>query len=253
MSPATHRRISPLLVPALLGLSAIVVVLIGGAPARSQSTPLPDLIVVQSDLEHPRIQVQTFAADSCAVVEGYTDPGTQRLLRFTTTYPNIGTADLVIGNPTGNPLFELSQCHNHLHFKEYADYRLWSVAGYDAWVELKAANPDALSKDLLSANPSVVSQMIRGDKRGFCVIDVIRYRIPGVRSGMPTYTSCATNQGISVGWADQYGALLDGQWIVVTNVPAGSYVLEVEVNAEHLFQESNYGNNSSAAVIAIRR
>lgn len=37
-------------------------------------------------------------------------------------------------------------------------------------------------------------------------------------------------QGLSSGWGDLYDRTLDGQWVDVTGVPAGDYVLVVEVN-----------------------
>jgi hypothetical protein len=239
--------------PFLLLASAALALLTATVPARSQ-TPMPDLIVLPGDLARPVFQILTFSPESCSVQEGMVQAGTRRLLRFTTTYPNIGTADLVVGNPERRPdLFEYSPCHGHYHFREYADYRLWTEDGYASWHTLRSStDPSILSEALLLANPTIASQMIVGEKRGFCIIDVVRYKLPGVKPGPAKYTSCATNQGISIGWADQYSWTLSGQWIDITNTAPGRYVLEVEVNAEHLLPEGNYGNNSAAATIRIK-
>jgi len=80
------------------------------------------------------------------------------------------------------------------------------------------------------------------------MIDLVKFD-PSV--GPAKYTSCSTNQGISVGWADQYVRSLDGQWIDITKVRNGDYVIEIEVNAEHVFEESNYGNNSTAVPLKL--
>lgn len=216
-------------------------------------TAVPDLIVDPQTLDHQRFETRTFAAGSCSIAEGHVPgPGTFRLMRFTTTYPNIGGADLAIGNPLAHPeLFEYDTCHGHYHFKEYADYRLWTTTGYQQWRALRDATPEStLSRDLLNANPDIRNQMVEGAKRGFCIIDVKRFNNDGPRR--PVYTSCATNQGISRGWADEYHMSLDGQWINVTGLAPGNYMLEVEVNAEHVFTEGSYANNDSAVPVRIR-
>lgn len=72
-----------------------------------------------------------------------------------------------------------------------------------------------------------------------------------------TYLDCGYgttihgNQGISVGWADTYGIKLPGQWIDVTNVPDGDYILEVETNPEHSFQEKSYSNNFTSKPVTV--
>lgn len=236
-----------------LSVFAIPSPVFGQAPLVPCGDPrgCPDLVVDGRSMSRSiRFETKTFSTASCSLVEGSVGgAGARRLLRFTFTTPNRGQGDLIIGNPYDHlEWFETSTCHGHLHFKEYADYRLWSEAGYQAWIALRAANPGSLAKDLLAANPDVASQMIEGRKQGFCVIDIVR---DAPRSGPAKYTSCSSNQGISVGWADQYVWRLDGQWIDVTGLPAGSYVLEAEVNAERFYQESDYDNNASAVAVQI--
>lgn len=216
-------------------------------------TGMPDLIVDRRTLDHQRFETRTFAAGSCSIAEGHVPgPGTFRLMRFTTTYPNIGSADLAIGDPLAHPeLFEYDTCHRHYHFKEYADYRLWTTTGYAQWRTLRDSTSETvLSRDLLNAHPELAPHLVEGAKRGFCIIDVKRYNNDGPQR--PQFTNCLSNQGISVGWADEYSMGLDGQWINVTGRAPGNYMLEVEVNAEHLFAEGNYANNDTAVSVRIR-
>lgn len=200
---------------------------------------------------------ETYDETDCAVVEGSTEAGTRRLLRFTFTTPNLGPGDLIVGAPADHlDWFEFHPCHGHYHFREYADYRLWTPAGYQAWQALRARNPRALSRDLLAQNPNVAGQMVVGEKQGFCVIDVIPATSSPDYEGPPPgprkYLSCRSNQGISVGWADSYFfTQLDGQWIDVTDVARGDYILEAEVNPERLFTEANYRDNSSAVPVRV--
>ncbi len=98
---------------------------------------LPDLIVDAAALSaFLSVTEEKFSPGSCAVQEGFVSmPGWHTLLRFNTSTPNIGLGALVIGNPAQcGSLFEMSTCHGHLHFREYADYRLWTLGGYETWV-----------------------------------------------------------------------------------------------------------------------
>ena len=58
---------------------------------------------------------------------------------------------------------------------------------------------------------------------------------------------------ISICWADEYDISLSGQWIDITGLRRGNYVLEVEVNAERFFEEFDYSNNSAAISLSIPR
>lgn len=204
----------------------------------------PDLTADAATMQ-PKLQTKTFKAQDCNVVEGSTQAGTRTLLRFTFTTPNLGPGDLVVGDPSAHPeWFEYSACHGHYHFKLYAEYRLWTPSNYAAWNQLRTANPDLTADQVLAAHPELT--FVTSHKQGFCVIDVVQYQL----TAAPKYLVC-NYQGISVGWADEYSTSLDGQYVDVTGLPHGSYVLEEEVNAHRLYEETNYGNNRAAVTVTI--
>jgi len=218
----------------------------------------PDLIVNQHVLGSAHLTTETFSADDCVVKEGQVGgAGTRRLLIFPYQTPNLGPGSLVIGDPTdpaNSDVFEFAQCHQHYHFKKYAAYRLWVPADYVRFQELRAQHPDLLSADIIASyglNP------VLGTKRGFCAVDSIPApHFQGTRDKQ-TFISCGVgtirgNQGISVGWADEYIAKLDGQWVDVTNVADGDYILDVETNPDRLFQEARYDNNSASALVKVK-
>ena len=91
----------------------------------------PDLIIDQALLQaNVAVQTRTFAASDCAVVEGCTMAGTRQLLLFDVGIANIGTGDLVIGNPADHPdLYHFSPCHGHYHFDDTAGYELLTTNG----------------------------------------------------------------------------------------------------------------------------
>ncbi len=257
------RRVLGRIAPLLFGAALLPT---GGAQAQTtsvceQPNPIPctdprgcpDLIIDADFLPEWFVENRRFPKRNCSVLEGEVLAGARTLLRFWSATPNIGPGDLAIGVPT-DEWFVLDTCHGHYHLKEYTDYRLWTKLGYAAWQNLRAANPGACPGDLLLAHPEISSQMVAGRKQGFCVIDLFPYH----KAPCPTdtvlpdkYFDCFGEQGLSVCWTDAYDPGLPGQWIDVTDLPDGDYVLELEVNAERLFTEANYDNNTGAIDIPL--
>jgi hypothetical protein len=232
---------------------------------QPDNTGLPDIIVDAPTLATSWvIYDETLAPTACDVIEGGVTPGDHRTLRITVNTPNIGDADLFVGDPNlhadpngdgdysdSDGLFELATCHRHFHFRNYALYELYPI------------NPDG------SLGP-----VIESAKRGFCMIDVAPYQTPGSSPKSWVYRSCgavgrAGNQGISTGWADQYYKWLQGQYFVIDGVAPGRYLVRVYVNppfAEvageacphkdalnlcHMLPESDYTNNIGEITLTI--
>ena len=185
---------------------------------------LPNLIPV---IQNTQIQERTFGAAACEVMEGCTVVGSRRLLRFDLLTPNIGAADLYLGAPTaaGRPsaMFEFGTCHNHWHLRGYADYRLFDEADHEVG---------------------------RGHKQSFCLLDSGRYMSMGTDLPATSHYNCG-NQGIHAGWYDAYGRSLDCQYVDITDVPAGTYRLRAQINAEHVVAESRYDDNEASLTVVI--
>jgi hypothetical protein len=179
----------------------------------------PD-IVVSIDAANPRITTETFAANACEIEEGTITAGTHKLLRFNTQTRNIGAVDLVLGNPASSSMFEWGSCHGHYHFRSFAQYRLLDSTG------------------------AVVRN---GKKVGFCLMDITRVNT----SANPSARYTCSNQGIQAGWADVYSSNLSGQWIDITGVPAGAYVLEITMDPMNLIDESDETNNTGRINVTI--
>lgn len=175
---------------------------------------LADLSVDSEVLfDSARIVERFFGAESCSVVESCVGGlGNRRLLNFSTTTPNDGNIDLVMGRPENNPaLYSFGQCHEHFHFDQYASYRLLTQDG-----EVAAT----------------------GHKQAFCLMD-----LEPRSEDAPAQRFDCDDQGISAGWADTYGRNLDCQWVDITGVPEGDYILEVSVNFARIIPEMSYTNN----------
>jgi hypothetical protein len=69
----------------------------------------------------------------------------------------------------------------------------------------------------------------------------------------PYFRSCTADkeQGISVGWADQYGATTPGQSIDITEVADGYYCYMSTADPANLLLESSNRDNSATKAIRI--
>jgi hypothetical protein len=114
--------------------------------------------------------------------------------------------------------------HHHWHFGEFAEYRLNTLEG---------------------------ETVASSTKVSFCVIDTLR-RYPGLPGSpaskvYPLVSEVCDEiavQGLSVGWADVYGALLPGQRIRLRAVDRGTYCLVSEADPAGLLIESDDTNNA---------
>lgn len=155
----------------------------------------PDLEVIGEALSDNRIIYRYIPADSCAITEGcVAGAGWRRLLQFTASIKNIGGQALAAGSTEeGSPLrqhnvFEFSACHEHFHFRHYADFTLGAGT----------------------------AQETKGDKRAFCVESTQRHFNSETSPLVHPY-SC-DNQGVEAGWGDDYMAGIECQWIDITDM-----------------------------------
>jgi hypothetical protein len=73
-----------------------------------------------------------------------------------------------------------------------------------------------------------------GAKQGFCLIDGEAVH----PAANPLRTYDCEHQGLASGWSDLYARTVEGQWVDVTGLAGGTYVLRVTVNAEGTLPEA---------------
>jgi hypothetical protein len=181
----------------------------------SATLPLPNLSLNRArTAKSISIEKRTFAADHCAVIERCVRAsGKRSILRFDIAVVNVGSHDLVLGDPRATPeLYEWSPCHGHYHFRNLISYDILNMVG------------------------QIVFQ---GAKQAFCLRDNYKYL-----SGAPgSHGYDCDYQGLTAGWEDVYDRSLDCQWIDVTGIKPGVYKLRATVNKNRKVAESNYRNN----------
>jgi hypothetical protein len=198
--------------------------------------------------------------DTCFPIETFED-GAHTCLRFDQVLANRGEGKLELklaipndpDNPANNALQEISRTdgttfdrvagtwefhpsHDHYHYQQFAQARLW--------------NADEHGKRVGSA------PVRTGQKVSFCIIDVIidawgekgdiprSYRVP--RCLEPTEFDEAFSyivSGITRGWADTYNWFLPDQYIEVSGLPDGHYIIESIADPENGILELDETNN----------
>uniref|UniRef100_A0A3Q4H9N4 Lysyl oxidase homolog n=1 Tax=Neolamprologus brichardi TaxID=32507 RepID=A0A3Q4H9N4_NEOBR len=181
---------------------------------------VPDPYYIQAASYVQRAQMYALrcaAEENCLSSSAYhpsvSDLDYRVLLRFPQRVKNQGTADFLPVRPRHE--WEWHSCHQHYHSMEaFSNYDLLDVS-----TGLKVAE---------------------GHKASFCLEDT------SCDAGVRRRFACTTHtQGLSPGCYDTYHANIDCQWIDITDVPPGNYILKVTVNPSHLVEESDFSNNEA--------
>ncbi len=255
----TRSRIWPIGAAAALALLAALGA--GGSVAHGEDTSpppptpssdgrfLPDIVQILP----PRV----------GVAFRQSNRGRRTLLTFPTAIENHGAGPLIVRTASGNsadgslaanqlvarsdggrerlaPTLRLDYVsgggHSHFHLRDFARYELRTVGGESLRRDRKTGfclgdRYDWTGSARMSGEPA------RAIYRGQCGRD---------RPGLTSLT-----QGISVGFGDIYPARLEGQFIDVTGLRTGRYVLVLRVDPEGRLLDMHEDNDASSALVKL--
>jgi hypothetical protein len=167
------------------------------------------------------------AGTSPLVVDGFRRTGKDLMDAYQYFYDAKGKQ--VGSAAAGTMEWDARDGHTHWHFTDFARYRL-------------------LDKDK--------KNVVKSGKEAFCLAntDDVDYTLPNAKwrpgntdlaSACGVDTSVAVRQVLDVGSGDTYAQSLPGQSFDVTDVPNGTYYIEVAANPANRLKESNTANNTS--------
>jgi lysyl oxidase len=136
----------------------------------------------------------------------------------------------------------------HLRYVRSTDHQHWHLLHFDRY-ELR--------------RPGARRPVVRDRKSGFCLGDRYGVSDPALvaKPPEPVYrTRCGlerpgltgVREGISVGYGDDYAANLEGQYLRLSGLRAGRYLLVHRANADRRLLESSYANNASSLLLRLR-
>ncbi|WP_257137347.1 lysyl oxidase family protein, partial [Streptomyces sp. st115] len=167
------------------------------------------------------------------VVDGFRSPGKELMDAYQYFYDADGKQ--VGYTPTGTMEWDPRPGHEHWHFTDFASYRL-----------LKADKKET----------------VRSGKEAFCLAntDAVDYTVKNANwhpDNTDLSTACGQENSISVrevldvGSGDTYTQDLPGQSFDITDLPNGTYYIQVLANPENRLKETNHNNNSALRKVVL--
>jgi hypothetical protein len=137
----------------------------------------------------------------------------------------------------------------HLHYVRLRDHAHWHFIGFERY-ELRSAVSGRLAA--------------RDRKSGFCVGNRYAATRPAGSAGVGADDfdeNCGRGrpgllrvvEGLSPGWGDDYKPELEGQFIDVTSVASGRYVLVHRTNVGGRLRETRRDNDAASVLLSLRR
>jgi lysyl oxidase len=192
--------------------------------------------------------------------------GDRELLVFASAVDNVGAGPLVVRASRSGTDVAMMSAHQVIRRADGSEARrpIASLLRYERAETHAHWHLDAFERyELRDASGDATLLVAR--KAGFCLGDRYDSRrsvdLPGEPSGAVWTHECGKGQpdllsleeGISVGYGDDYAPRLEGQFVDVSDVPPGRYLLVHVANPRRALRESRYANNAASVALVLRR
>jgi lysyl oxidase len=228
-------------------LAALVFPPVVHIPSASAASPmLPDLRMAKVS----KVMIDT------TTISGH------RLLRYTATIVNVGagpfetTGTRASTNESTMPLTQnIYQSDGSIVILPTNDTMYFAGDGHNHWHVTDLEGGELTRED----NGVMVGTSA---KHGFHAADSSAWdlTLPGAPQ-TKVYLACSgsgckssalrVTEGVSVGWKDTYGFLVVDQWIDITDLNNGRYVLTLSADPHQFFDEADATNNTASATLSI--
>ena len=131
-----------------------------------------------------------------------------------------------------------SETHAHWHLLDFERYELRDARSGEL------VEPDAKTGFCLGDRYDTSSERIENEPADPVWTEECGRRRPGLLT---------VTEGISPGYGDDYVPALEGQFLDVTSVPPGRYLLVHRANPDRTLEESDYANNAASLLLHLRR
>lgn len=146
---------------------------------------------------------------------------------------------------SGTIYYEKMPGHEHYHVDDWIEMRLVKIVNDKRIIISKGAK---VSYCLFTNG-----MLYENDKAS--IIDKKQYGSDLQNYGLGEYPSCELRkQGIAVGGYDYYGLMYEGQFLTLPkDLKNGKYILEIEIDPDHNYYESNRKNNLFSMPVEITK
>ena len=168
-------------------------------------------------------------------------------------------AQRAVGDPTRNYLYyEPAPSHVHWHLQGFEHFQLRRLDGTPLVLDRK--NGVCLG-DRYTARAA--GKLKRAVKDSNTPLGRLHHELAFNTGNRPSSYNCQhgrtadsnireLHEGISVGQGDDYTYGIDFQWLDITRVPSGRYLVVNEANSRRALKEKSYANNAASILVSIQ-